>query len=156
MCSRKEFYNFTGVYCHKVKKATVQKVVIQLTVLDEKLMQHQSFEYQPENGNLGDVFNLTNWKCPEEVTLITENSFWEVKGIKMKNAWRTCKQPCHVALSRKLLHPHALSMHIIAFSKKLVIFSTPFQMHANVVLSVDTNRFFILKQRRQGASGFCM
>lgn len=34
-------------------------------------------------------------------------------------------------------HPHVLSMHIIAFSKRLVIFGTQFQMHANVVLSLD-------------------
>lgn len=119
-------------------------------------MQLPSFEYQPKNGKLGDVFSSTNWKCPEEVTLSMEYSFWEVKGIQMKKAWRTCKQPCHVALSLKLLHPHALSMHIIAFSKRLVIFSTQFQMHTNVVLPSDVSRFFVLRQRRHRVLCFCI
>jgi len=111
-------------------------------------MQLPSFEYQPKNGKLGDVFNLTNWKYPDEVTLIMENSFWELKRIQKKKAWRTCKQPYHVALSLKRLHPHTLSVHIIAFSKRLVNFSTQFQMHANVILSLDIRRFFCFEAEK--------
>lgn len=62
----------------------MQKAVIQLAVPDKKLMQLPSFEYQLKNGNLDEDFNLTNWRCPEEVTVTMENRFWEVKEIQMK------------------------------------------------------------------------
>lgn len=69
-------------------------------------------------------------------------------------AWRTQKQPCHLSLYLKLLHAHALSMHITAFSKRLVIFGTQFQRHANAVLFLDISIFFVLRQRRHGVLCF--